>query len=227
MRVGVEGKPYEAECEWLVVKTVPDGQTVTTQTGMVARDSSGRRAEHYDPMRAPGGQPFVVGPDNIYDPTQPLRIVDGELFRLASIYDPVAQNWHVFDLQSGTTLMYSPITAGRDERDSEIPIVEIQGMSVPVTMSFVPESDDRIIGRQVIEGMECTGYSREVSGWKMERWIADDLHEAIRSQVIAADLEITIRLYDILLEEPDPELFAAPPVDKRPDIEDSYFVPIK
>src|SRR5262249_53239396 len=151
----------------------------------------------------------------------------GGLCRIASIYDPVAQTWHVFDLQSGTTLMYSPITAGRDERDSEIPIVEIQGMSVPVTMWFGAESDDRIIGRLVIEGMECTGYSREVSGWKVERWIADDLEEAIRFQVITGDLEITIRVYDILRTEPDPELFAAPPVDKRPDIEDSYFVPIK
>ena len=224
----VQGKPYEAECEWSLVKKRPDGQTVKTiQTGMVARDATGRRAEHYDPVQLPGGQRQVVLPDNIYDPAQPLKIVEGGLCRIASIYDPVAQNWHVFDLQSGTTLMYSPITAGRDESDSEIPIVEIQGLSDPVTMWFGAESGDRIIGRQVIEGMDCTGYSREGNGWKMERWIADDLQEAVRLRVTTSDLDAAVRLHDILLEEPDPELFAAPPVDKRPDIEDSYFVPLK
>lgn len=89
----VPGKPYEAECEWLVVKKRPDGQTVNTaQTGMVARDSSGRRAEHHDPIGPPGGQPCVLAPDDIYDPAQPLRIVDGGLFRLASIYDRVSPN---------------------------------------------------------------------------------------------------------------------------------------
>lgn len=228
MPAAVEAKPYEAECEWVVVEKRPDGRTLnTTRTGMVARDSSGRRAEHYDPIQPAGGQRSVVLPDNIYDPAQPLRIVDGELFRMANIYDPVALTWHVFDLQSGTTLIYLPITAGRDESGLEILSVEIQGMPVPLTMWFARQTGDSIIGRKVIEGMDCTGYYREVGGWKMELWIADDLQETIRLLVTAADLEITIRLYDIWRTEPDPQFFVAPSADRRPGIEDAYFVPLK
>jgi len=227
MRIGIEGKPYQAEIEWLFVKKLPDGRIEnTTRTGTVARDSRGRRAEHHYPFQPKGDQRRLIVPDNIFDPAQPFRIVDVEPFRLASIYDPVARTWHVFEAQSGKTLMCLPITVRTDKSGLEIPSVEIQGTSVPMSVLwFAPQTGDRIIGHKVIEGMDCSGYCREGNDWKIEFWVAEDLQETILIRLDHDGQEFIFRMHSIRRSEPDSQLFAAPSLDPQPDNVDIFLRP--
>src|SRR5215469_7658147 len=138
----VQEKPYEADCEWVLSTKDLSGETAKSRTsGMVARDSAGRRLEQQEVIRSEGADEREVW--------------------TASIYDPVSQALHYLDLRWGTTLMSLPLTAGLDDRGIEVATIEIEGQPAQLTLDQ-PLSADGTLGEQVIEGMHCTGYWRKV-----------------------------------------------------------------
>src|SRR5262245_33044304 len=199
----VQGKPYEADCEWVLSTKHSSGEAATSITsGMVARDSAGRRLEQQEIIKSEGADEREVW--------------------TANIYDPVSQAIHYIDLRWCTTLMSLPLTTGLDDHGIEVATVEIEGRSAQLTVDL-PQSADGKLGEQMIEGMNCTGYWRTVGGYKIEYWIAEELEATIRSRIIAGDRETTTRIYNILRSEPDPQLFVVPPPDPRSQVNGTLF----
>jgi hypothetical protein len=198
----VPGKPYEADCEWVLVRKLSTGEAATIITsGMVARDSSGRRLDQREVEKPEGAAERPVW--------------------TATIYDPITLTLNYLHLQFGTTSSL-PVTARLDERGLEVPTIEIEGMRADL-MVDLPQCADSTLGERVIEGMHCTGYYRNLGVGSIEYWFADDLEATVWSRTTAGNLEITTRVYNILRSEPDPQLFVVPQPD--PDqIQDSYIV---
>jgi len=193
----VQEKPYEADCEWVYVNRLPSGEVVTSTTsGMVARDSSGRRLQQCEVIKSEGD-------------------AEREVWS-ANIYDPESQTLHFIDLRSGTTLGSLPLALGLDHAGAEAPALDIDVKWTPPRLDE-PESTERMQGQQVIEGMLCTGYCRKAGGWEIEYWVADELEETLRYRVETGDLKATVRVFNILRSEPDPELFAIRPPGQRPE----------
>jgi hypothetical protein len=196
------GKPYEADCEWVLVQQLSSGQTSTVITsGMVARDSSGRRLDQREVEKREGAPERQVW--------------------MATIYDPISQTLSHLLLQSGRAITL-PVTVRVDESGLEIPTIEIEGKRGDFMLDL-PQCADGIVGERMMEGVHCTGYYRKLGAGSVEYWFADELEATIWSRATMGDLEVTTRVYNILESEPDPELFVVPPQD--PDqIGDSYMV---
>ena len=208
----VEGKPFEADCDTSFAARDAHGETKASRTtGIIARDSAGRRFQQQDTAPQDGDEK----PEVCFD-SESGGVILRLRPRLATIYDPVGNVCHWIDRANGTTMMSFPMTLDQSgQYGSDVPTMEIGGMSVPVPVGFVPQSGVSIIGQQVIEGMDCTGY-RSTAGLKMEYWVADELQETILTRLDVDGKQITQRLYNIRRNEPDPQLFVIPALDQRP-----------
>jgi|SRR5262249_13220797 len=131
----VEGKPYEADCDSSFVTKNAQGETETrTVTGVIARDSAGRRFQQQNILPTGADQQLMVGFD---DESGSIKLSHYPSF--ASIYDPVGGAWHWIDREAGTTLMSIPVTLDQSGQNGcGAPTMEIQGMSVPVLLQRHP-----------------------------------------------------------------------------------------
>jgi hypothetical protein len=98
-------------------------------------------------------------------------------------------------------------------------------MSVPIGR-WVAQEGDTLLGEQMIEGMTCKGYRRELVAWAIELWIAEDLQETVLARILTERVDITFRLFNIRREEPDPHLLVVPPPDPRDGVEEFIFRPL-
>ncbi|HWX43675.1 MAG TPA: hypothetical protein VN345_21225, partial [Blastocatellia bacterium] len=103
--------------------------------------------------------------------------------------------------------------------------IEVQGMSIPIGR-WAAQEGDRSLGEQMIEGMTCNGYRRELGTWAIEFWIAEDLQETVLALILTERVDGTFRLYNIRREEPDPRLLMVPPHDPRDVVEEFIFRPL-
>jgi len=196
-------KPYEADCEWVLVEKRSSGQTSTVITsGMVARDTSGRWLAQHESEKPEGGSERPAW--------------------TATIYDPISQTLNILNLQSGTTARF-PVVARIDAHGLEVPTIEIEGKQADFMMDL-PTCADSTLGERMIEGLHCTGYYRNLGAGSIEFWFADELEASVWYRTSLGDLEITIRAYNILQSEPDPQLFVVPPPDEG-QVQDSHIVP--
>jgi hypothetical protein len=125
----------------------------------------------------------------------------------AIIYDPVQEALHFVDLEAGTTLMSLPLVG---DPSTCGPVIEVQGMSVPIGRWVAQEGDTSLGEQRTIEGMTCKGYRRELGAKAIEFWIAEELQETVLARILAERVDLTFRLYNIRREEPDPRLLMVP-----------------
>jgi hypothetical protein len=194
----IKDTPYLGEFECHYRKTFPSGEEITGDvTGVIARNSSGRRVQQYN------SNPFGFVP--------PL---------LAIILDPITQILHVVDRKSSTMLASSRVPT---ELSTAPAPIDSQGITAP-TLFRDPAPRDTFIGEEVIEGMKCRGY-RRLGGrmQEIEFWVADELQDTILARISADGFESSFRVHDIRQGEPDPELFAIPSLEDMGDIVDFHL----
>ena len=198
----IKDTPYVGEFESHYRTTSACGEEVTGDvTGVIARDSSGRRVQQYNSNPFGGLAPSVI----------------------AIILDPVTQMLHVVDRESSTTLVSSPVPTGFST--APVPIDSV-GVTSP-TLFRDPGPNDIFIGEEIIEGMRCRGYRRLGRCLQeIEFWVADELQDSILTRISADGFELSFRVHDIRQREPNAELLAIPVLDERDVIIDCHLAPL-
>jgi hypothetical protein len=198
----VKDNPYVCEFECRYNRATHAGEKFSSQaTGVIARDSSGRRVQAFN-----------------YNPFGSLAP-----FRIAIILDPATEMFHVVDRESSATLVSSP--ARTDLLAVPAPVVGA-GFASPV-LFYGSAAGDTFLGRQVIEGMRCRGYRRlGRARLEIEFWVADELQDTVLARLTSGGFESTFRTHSVRRGEPDLELLTIPPPDEGGRIFDFHFAPL-
>lgn len=233
----ITGRPYSAQRETEHVQIAADGTRFTTnnQQETIYRDSQGRTRTERPIMRSPANGP---------KPT-------GDVPLLIEISDPVANVGYTLDTQNKVCHRYAFEALPRASGGGGGGVGVFGGLmtagptqcangNVPAS----PQMKCEDLGTQMIEGFLAKG-ERQVRTWPAgsqgsdrsfqttsENWVSEDLRVTVLSRnVDPRNGENTMKLINIRLGEPPPNLFAPPAdytvVDETGPFEIHWTVPAR
>jgi hypothetical protein len=128
--------------------------------------------------------------------------------RVADILDPVARLSFEIDLDSGAVLRHRVLGARRGStRDAG----SAAGEPNPEILPSPIARSRADLGVREIESFACYGRGEVLpDGVKIEYWFSPDVGLPLLEKKVSAHEEVTRRLFDIQLVDPDPELFVEP-----------------
>jgi TonB family protein len=237
----ITGRPYSAERVTEHVQIAADGTRFTTnnQQETIYRDSQGRTRTERAIMRSPANGP---------KPT-------GDVPLLIEISDPVANVGYTLDTQNKVSHRYAfeptpragAMPSGGGGGGAGVFAEVIAAGPTPGANGNVPASPQmkrENLGTQMIEGVQAKG-ERQVRTWPAgsqgsdrsfqttsENWVSEDLRVTVLSRnVDPRNGENTMKLINIRLGEPPPNLFALPAdytvVDETGPFEIHWTVPAR
>jgi hypothetical protein len=180
----IEGRPFRAEYE--EVHSRPATGEVLRHRGMIYRDSAGRvRQEHFLEHAADKAEPAP---------------------KVVSIADSTELVVHFSDSRTKET---AKLDLGRALRNEGATRADAM-CPVPTDSQSQCEPTRELLGPRIIAGFVCHGIRRTMGLETSEHWLSEDLAMLLFEEVRSPDCQITYRVFNIVLGEPQPGLFVAP-----------------
>jgi hypothetical protein len=121
------------------------------------------------------------------------------------VYDPPRKSEFMLDIGSKTILYQVPLPS--DGFRAYVWNVNKTAIAFPLR----PSQPVPALGRKDIEGMRCAGYEIQKPGeYTVQYWISDDLNQLFLVQIVSEEEEITWRLFNLEVTEPDVSYFDIP-----------------
>jgi len=183
------GKPFRAEFEEL--HTRKSTNEVLRQKGSVFQDGAGRLRQDYS----------LPDPEDV-SATKHITVIFDAVTLICYLIDQETKEVQKIDLGA---VMRGQRAAG------QAPGGNSTGCPLPAP-ARPQRTVEAIPGERIIEGLSCAGtVIRGPSGTTIERWVSSRIAGfPILEKKDTDDLEIVFRLFNIKLEDPDPELFVPP-----------------